>query len=209
MPSLHMDISHISSWPINKSNLTKQAHSLQFALSLLPINRSVILSIQHTKQLQFLLSPSLPLTYCFLRSFGKKNRILQTKASPLKISFLTHHRGLLEVIQAPGTLMEVEEHHLHFQLGAKLVGVVQNILEGVKAFQAFQHVPWDVVKLSRWSQLICKCRIIIIHFYLELKQEGSGRLIQRFSRQFTCPDSINKVPQSFCNHPIIARSSPP
>src|SRR3954463_15823313 len=44
------------------------------------------------KQLQFLLSPSLPLTYCFLRSFGKKNRILQTKASPLKLSFLKHHR---------------------------------------------------------------------------------------------------------------------
>src|SRR3954464_9213360 len=33
----------------NQSNLTKQAHSLQFALSSLPINRSVILSIQHTK----------------------------------------------------------------------------------------------------------------------------------------------------------------
>src|SRR3954466_1559065 len=52
------------------------------------------------KQLQLLLSPSLPLAYCFLRSFGKKNRIPQTKASPLKISFLTHHRGSLEVVQA-------------------------------------------------------------------------------------------------------------
>src|SRR4051812_21335507 len=100
MPSLHKDISHISSWPRNQSNLTKQAHSLQFALSSLPISRSVILSIQHTKQLQFSLSPSLPLASCFLRSFGKKNRILQTKASPMKISFLTHHRGSLEVIQA-------------------------------------------------------------------------------------------------------------
>src|SRR3954464_7804094 len=52
------------------------------------------------KQLQFSLSPSLPLASCLLSSFGKKNRILQTKASLMKISFLTHHRGLLEVIQA-------------------------------------------------------------------------------------------------------------
>lgn len=61
MPSLHKDISHISSWPRNQSNLTKQAHSLQFALSSLPINRSVILSIQHTKAtpiLAFSFSPS-------------------------------------------------------------------------------------------------------------------------------------------------------
>src|SRR3954467_10429982 len=105
--------------------------------------------------------------------------------------------------------MEVEEHRVHFQLGAKSVGVVQNISDGVKAFQAFQQVPWGVVKLSRWSQLICKWRIIIIHFYLELKQEGLGRLIKRFSKHFKFPDSINKVPGSFCNHLIIAKSSPP
>src|SRR3954465_1135091 len=61
MPSLHKDISHISSWPRNQSNLTKQAHSLQFALRSLPKKRSVILSIQHTKAtpiLAFSFSPS-------------------------------------------------------------------------------------------------------------------------------------------------------
>src|SRR3954467_5652027 len=126
MTSLHKDISHISSRPRNQSNLTKQAHSLQFALSSLHITEVSSSVFNTPKQLQFLLSPSLPLTYCFLRSFGNTNRILQTKASPLKISFLTHHRGLLEVIQAPGTLMEVEKHHLHFQLGRKLMGCLQN-----------------------------------------------------------------------------------
>src|SRR3954470_20587315 len=100
MPSLHKDISHISSWSRNQSNLTKQAHSLLFALSSLPINRSVILSIQHTKATLILAFSFSPLAYCFLRSFGKTNRILQTKASPMKISFLTHHRGSSEVIQA-------------------------------------------------------------------------------------------------------------
>src|SRR3954464_11754630 len=101
MPSLHKDISQISSWSRNQSNLTQQAHSLQFALSSLPINRSVILSIPLTKATPILaFSFSLSLAYCFIRSFGKKNRILQTKASPLKISFLTHLRGSLEVIQA-------------------------------------------------------------------------------------------------------------
>src|SRR3954462_12043504 len=96
MPSLHKDISHISSW----TRKSKQAHSLQFALSSLPINRSVILSIQHTKATPILAFSFSPSCFLFFRSFGKKNRILKTKASPMKISFLTHHRGSLEVIQA-------------------------------------------------------------------------------------------------------------
>src|SRR3954467_8883613 len=100
MTSLHKDISHISSRPRNQSNLTKQAHSLQFALSSLHITEVSSSVFNTPKQLQFLLSPSLPLAYCFLRSFGKKNRCLQTKVSPMKIGFLTHHRGSLEVIQA-------------------------------------------------------------------------------------------------------------
>src|SRR3954464_2247577 len=100
MPSWYKDISHISSWPRNQITHTKQAHSLQFALSSLPQKRSVILSIQRTKATPILAFSFSPSCLLFLRSFGKKNRILQTKASPMKISFLTHYRGSLEVIQA-------------------------------------------------------------------------------------------------------------
>src|SRR4051812_47936871 len=128
----------------------------------------------------------------------------------MKISFLTHHRGSLEVIQA-------STWNTYGSGGTRcsLLTWSQVSWSRPEHFRGCQSVP-SILKCSLgcseailMSQLIRKCRIIIIHFYLELKQEGSGKLIQRFPKQFKCPDSINNVPGSFCNHPIIARSSPP
>src|SRR3954463_16192951 len=105
----------------------------------------------------------------------------------MKISFLTHNRGSLEVIQA-------STWNTYGSGGTRCSLSTWSQVSRSRAEQHFRVSKRSkhsntflggVVKLSRWSQLICKCRIIIIiHFYLELKQEGSGRLIQRYSKQF-------------------------
>src|SRR3954468_24415447 len=192
-PRIHhciCDIIKFSSWLRNQINFTKEAHSSAAILIHLPINTDAFLIQKHTKATMFLAFSFSPLVHCFSKFFGKKNRFLQTRAYLGEVSILTSQGRSFEVIQAPGSLLYVEEHHCCSHFGAFAVGGPWSDSGGFKPSQSSRHTPQVVVKLTRWLQLICNSGFNKLHVHLKLKSREVHRAIQKDSGYNKHPVSI-------------------